>query len=98
MSEIVRAFDIVRTPSGNMGMVTKTVNTGKMASIFFFGEWPKKRIALYECSEKMAWWDCSELIVVDSFLHIMAHAMDEPANQISDAAYFFGQNKREDNV
>lgn len=64
----MKALDIVKTPKGNIAFVTETNNNGKRASINFIGN----------AKEHNAWWDESELEVIDSIPRMLAMALYHP--------------------
>jgi len=67
----MKALDIVRTPKGGIAFITETNNNGKEASIDFIGD-------LNPGGEHNAWWDESELTVIDSIPKMLAMAIAHP--------------------
>ena len=67
----MKALDIVRTPKGGIAFINETINSGKKVSITFIGDINPGR-------EHNAWWDVSELTVIDSIPKMLAHAMVNP--------------------
>lgn len=67
----MKALDIVRTPKGGIGFITETNYSGKKASIRYIGD-------LNIGKEHNAWWDVSELTVIDSIPKMLAIAMAHP--------------------
>ena len=67
----MKALDIVRTPGGSIAWVTETNCNGTEASINYIGNTNPK-------SERNAWWDKNELIVIDSIPHMIATATCHP--------------------
>jgi hypothetical protein len=62
----MKPLDFVKTPKGNIALVTETNNGGKMASIAFIGGGNPS-------GEHNAWWrECDGLIVIDSLPRILA--------------------------
>jgi hypothetical protein len=64
----MRALDIVVTPKGGIAMITETNDLGKSASINFIN-------GLNPYGEKNAWWNQSELKVIDSIPQMISNAM-----------------------
>ncbi len=67
----MKALDIVRTPKGGIAFITETNDNGKKASITFIG-------TLNTGGEHNAWWDVSELTVIDSIPKMIATATAHP--------------------
>lgn len=80
----MKALDFVRTPSGGIGMVTETNNSGTMASINFIGK--------NSHGEKNAWWrEGDGLIVIDSLPRLLSEATAHPFGRgRDDVKEFFG--------
>ena len=55
----MKALDFVRTPEGQIAMITETVRNGTEAHITFVD-------SNYKGREKNAWWDASDLEVIGS--------------------------------
>lgn len=67
----MKALDIVKTPKGGIAFITETNDLGKQASITFIN-------TLNIGEEHNAWWDKSELIVIDSIPRMIAKATAHP--------------------
>lgn len=67
----MKALDIVRTPEGGIAFITETNDEGKQASIKYIGD-------LNPGNERGAWWDESELEVIDSLPKMIAMATAHP--------------------
>lgn len=67
----MKALDIVRTPKGGIAFITETNDNGKQASITYIGDLNIGR-------EHNAWWDVSELTVIDSIPKMLARATAHP--------------------
>ena len=79
----MKALDIVRTPKGGIAFITETNNEGKQASIKYIGD-------LNPGNERGAWWDESELEVIDSLPKMIAMATCHPFGRgESDVKKFF---------
>ena len=79
----MKALDIVRTPKGGIAFITETNREGKKASINFIGD-------LNPGDERNAWWDESELVVIDSLPRMIAMATYHPFGRgKSDVEKFF---------
>ena len=79
----MRALDIVRTPKGGIGFVTETNNNGEKVSINYIGD-------LNIGQEYNAWWDESELTIIDSIPKMIAMGLAHPfGNGKSDVNNFF---------
>lgn len=64
----MKALDIVITPKGGIAFITETNNEGKQASISYIG-------GMNPGNMHCAWWDESELTVIDSIPRMLALAM-----------------------
>jgi len=67
----MKALDIVRTPKGGIAFITETNDNGEQAAITFIGD-------LNIGHEHCAWWDVSQLIVIDSIPKMIAMATAHP--------------------
>jgi len=67
----MKALDIVKTPKGGIAFITETNDNGKQASITFIE-------TLNIGREHNAWWDVSELTVIDSIPKMIATATAHP--------------------
>lgn len=67
----MKALDIVRTPKGGIAFIAETNGHGKLASITYIGD-------LNPGGEHNAWWDESELTVIDSIPKMLASATAHP--------------------
>lgn len=67
----MRPLDFVRTPKGNIALITETNSHGLQASISFIGKQNRD-------NEKNAWWDEKELEVIDTLPHLIAVNMCHP--------------------
>lgn len=83
----MKPLDFVKTPKGNIALVTETNEKGKQASITFIGcENPD--------NEQNAWWDDSELTVIDSLPYLLSRSTCHPfGSGESDSEHFFGELK-----
>jgi hypothetical protein len=80
----MKALDIVRTPKGGIAVVIETLRDGKQGHINF--------IKGCDFGEHLAWWDESELTVIDSIPFILASAMKHPFGcGQDDVDKFFGE-------
>jgi hypothetical protein len=70
----MKALDIVKTPKGGIAFITETTYSGKKASITFIE-------TLNINKERNAWYDVSELIVIDSIPKMLANATAHPFGQ-----------------
>jgi len=83
--QTLKPLDFVKTPKGQIAMVTETNNGGKQASIWFIG---KQNLL----GEKNAWWDIDELSVIDSLPHLIAICTAHPfGSGRKDVEQFFGK-------
>jgi len=73
----MKALDIVRTPKGGIGFITETNNKGSQASIVYIGD-------LNIGNEHNAWWDVTELTVIDSIPRMIANATAHPFGEGKD--------------
>jgi hypothetical protein len=79
----MKALDIVRTPGGGIAFITETNKKGKQASIKYIGD-------LNPGLDRNAWWDESELVVIDSIPRMIAMATYHPfGSGKSDVEKFF---------
>ena len=69
-SNKIKALDIVRTPKNAIAIVTETNKEGQSVSIVFIGE--------NTTGEHNAWWNASDLTVIDSIPKILAKEMADP--------------------
>jgi hypothetical protein len=67
----MKTLDFVITPKRNMAVICETNNCGEEASIWFIGEQNPD-------SERNAWWNKKELIVIDSVPHLLGMCMCHP--------------------
>jgi hypothetical protein len=67
----MKALDIVITPKGGIAFITETVDNGSRANITFIE-------TLNIGREYNAWWDASELTVIDSIPKMIATATAHP--------------------
>ena len=81
-SHKIKALDIVRTPKNAIAVVTETNTGGQSVSIVFIGE--------NTTGEHNAWWNASDLTVIDSIPKILAKEMAHPfGNGKKDVELFF---------
>ncbi len=66
----MKPFDIIKTPTGGIGIITETNHGGTQAHVEFINN-------LYK-GEKTAWWRPEELEIIDSLLRIIGSAMCHP--------------------
>lgn len=78
----MKALDIVKTPKGGIGFVTETNDNGKKACIYFIE-------TLNIGGERNAWWDVSELTVIDSIPRMLANATAHPFGKGKDDVKLF---------
>lgn len=71
MNREIRALDFVRTPGGNIAIVTETsvVQGVLKIAISYIGPWG---------GERNAWWKESELEVIDSLPSLLARTICHP--------------------
>ena len=73
----MKALDIVKTPGGGIAFITETNNKGKQASISFIN-------GLNPSHERNAWWNESELVVIDSIPKMIAKVTAHPCGSGKD--------------
>lgn len=79
----MKALDIVRTPKGGIAFITETNREGKQASINYIGD-------LNPGCEPNAWWNESDLVIIDSLPRMIAMATSHPfGSGKSDVEMFF---------
>lgn len=66
----MKPLDFVKTPKGNFAIIQEVSDSG--ASIEFIGEVSKFN------REKNAWWEASELQIIDSLPNLLARTMSHP--------------------
>lgn len=66
----MKALDFVKTPKGQIALITETNGLGKIASIIFIGGDKK--------NEKNAWWDKKDLEVLDSLPRLLSAELAHP--------------------
>ena len=71
MAKVIHPLDFVKTPKGNIALVTETNRKGQEASIDFIGGGNPD-------GEHNAWWSASDLKVIDSLSHLIAKATRHP--------------------
>lgn len=74
----MKPLDFVRTPKGNVALITETNGEGSAASITFIGH-PNPM-------EHNAWWIEAELTVLDNLPRMLARGMCHPFGQGEDDA------------
>ena len=76
-------LDFVKTPSGNLALVTETNGDGEEISLDYIEQ---------NVYEKNAWWNSSELTVVNSLPYLLARRMRHPfGTGLKDVEYAFGK-------
>ena len=79
----MKPLDFVRTPKGALALVVETNEAGREASIEY--------ICRCETGEHNAWWDKSDLTVIDSLPRLIASRIAHPnGNGQKDVNVFFG--------
>ena len=98
----MKPLDFVRTPKGNIAIITETTGKGSQASISFIGEENPD-------GERNAWWgeagkpdvyhtEDDRLIVIDSLSHLLSRNTAHPfGHGRDDAKFFFGIKVRKRN-
>ena len=83
----MKPLDFVKTPKGNIAIITETNNLGAQASITFIGRQNPD-------NEKNAWWYSNELEVIDNLPLLLAYSTAHPFGQgRADADRAFGDKK-----
>ncbi len=67
----MKPLDFVRTPEGALALITET-HDGRASIDFIGSDWPY---------EKNAWWDESDLKVIDNLPHLIARMARHPFGQ-----------------
>ena len=62
----MKPLDFVKTPRGNIAIITETTAGGTKASVMFLG-------GQKTSSEKSAWWDETELEVIDNLPRLLGY-------------------------
>lgn len=88
----MKPLDFVRTHEGAIGLVVETNDGGKMASVAFV--YIPEEVSIL----KNAWWDKSELRVVNNLPYLLANNLYHPFGRgREDVEKFYPKEKKKEN-
>lgn len=83
----MKPLDFVKTPKGNIAIISETNHNGNEASIRFIGGGNPN-------GEHNAWWDKEDLLVIDSLPHLIGSMTLHPfGNGEKDLERYYGVEK-----